>query len=255
MFSQRSSDAEELQSPAPCLISSQFPGPIYPKPLPSPATAQRNLHPPKPFSVGGIGSPNSPIPTQLRRGPARLQDGPCSAESGPRCPRRYGACGPLLFCPHRTRRAPFFRGFHALAVDDRRTGALLAALKPSNAISKRVMDSLQSPVVPPLLEVHVDRRERGKVLGQHAPSAAATQNIEDGVDDRSELCRTRAPSWLGGREQPTDDPPFRVAEVAGVSHRRILARLSRLSKHPLRQLSRKGWSERRVASRESSDRY
>src|SRR5262249_51932695 len=94
-----------------------------------------------------------------------------------------------LFCRHRSRRAPFFRGLHALAVHDRCTGTALAALKTSDAISKHVMDFLPSSVVSPLLEVHVDRRKRGKVSGKHAPSAAAAQNIEDGIDDRPKLCR------------------------------------------------------------------
>jgi hypothetical protein len=125
-----------------------------------------------------------------------------------------------------------------LAIHDRCTGTLLAAFQPSGAISKHVMDSLPSSIVSPLLEVHVDRWERGKVLGEHAPSAAAAQNVEDGIDDRPKFCRTGAPSRLRGGKQTTDDLPFRVAEVTRVSHRRILARLSRLSKHPLRALLR-----------------
>ncbi|MEO6195884.1 MAG: hypothetical protein ABIS20_22935, partial [Thermoanaerobaculia bacterium] len=40
-------------------------------------------------------------------------------------------------------------------------------------------------------------------------------------------------SRLGCRKQATNNPPFRVAHVARVSHRRILARLSGLPKHPL----------------------
>jgi len=233
MFSQQSSDAEGLQSPAPCRTSSQFPGPIGPKPSPSPATAQRSLHRPRPFSDGETGQPDPPAPTRLRLGPAHPQDEPHNVGSSPTYRPRYGACGPLLFCLHRSRRAPLFRGLHALAVHDRCTWALLAALLPADAVSKYVMDSLPSSVVSPLLEVHVDRRKRGEVLGEHAPSTAATQYVEDGIDDRPKLCRTGSPSRLGTWKKATDDPPFRVAEVTGVSHRRILARLSRLPKHPL----------------------
>jgi hypothetical protein len=95
------------------------------------------------------------------------------------------------------------------------------------------MDLLPGSIVPPLLEVHVDRRVRGEVAREHAPSAAATQDIEDGVHHRPEICPTRPTSRLGCRKQATNNPPFRVAQVARVSHRRILARLSVLPKHPL----------------------
>jgi hypothetical protein len=234
MSSQRSSDAEGLQTPALCRISSQFPGPIFPKPSPSLATDPRSPRRPRPFSGGEIDQTNPPIPTRLRLGPAHPQDEPRNAESSPTYPQRYGACGPLLSCPHRNRRAPFFRGLHALAIHDRCTGTLLAPFKPPEAVSKHVMDSLPSPIVSPLLEVHVDGRERGKVLGEHAPSAATAQDVENGIDDRPKFRRAGSPSWLGSRKQTTDDPPFRVAEVTWVSHVRILARFPRLSKHPLR---------------------
>src|ERR1700709_219801 len=235
MSSQRSSDAEGLQTLAPCRISSQFPRPIFPNPAPSLSTAPRSPHRPRPFSVGEIGQPNPPIPTRLRLGPAHSQDEPRNAESSPTYPQRCGACGPLLSCPHRSRRAPFFCGLHALAIHDRCTGTFLAPFKPPDAVSKHVMDFLPCPVVSPLLEVHVDRRERGKVSGDHAPSATTAQDVEDGIDGRPKLCRTGSSSWLGGWKQTTDNPPFRVAEVTRVSHVRILARFPRLSKHPLRQ--------------------
>src|SRR5215210_554571 len=96
------------------------------------------------------------------------------------------------------------------------------------------MDPLPGPVILPLPEVHIDRLVRGKVTREHPPSAATTQDVEDRVDHRSDICRAWPASGFGCRQQTSNDPPFRVAEVAWVSHTRILARLSRLPKHPLR---------------------
>jgi hypothetical protein len=68
---------------------------------------------------------------------------------------------------------------------------------------------------------------------EHAPSAAATQDIEDSVNHSPKVCRTGSSPWLRCRKQALNDLPFSVAEVAGVSHGRILARLPVLPKHPL----------------------
>lgn len=70
-------------------------------------------------------------------------------------------------------------------------------------------------------------------MGKHAPSTAAAQNIEDGIEHRPEVCGSRSAPRLGSRQQATDDMPFGVTEVTWVSHRRTLARLLDLSKHPL----------------------
>ena len=71
-------------------------------------------------------------------------------------------------------------------------------------------------------------------MGKHAPSTAAAQDVEDGIEDRPEIRGSRSAPRLGGRKQATDGIPFGVTEVTWVSHRRTLARLLDLSKHPLR---------------------
>lgn len=71
-------------------------------------------------------------------------------------------------------------------------------------------------------------------MGKHAPGTAAAKNVEDGVEDRPEVCGSRPAPRLGRRKQATDGMPFGVTEVTWVSHRRTLARLLDLSKHPLR---------------------
>jgi len=232
-FAQQSSDAEEARIPWLYRTASRSPKPTSPNPSPSQATVRRSLHLPIPFSPWETGPPDPPEPTWLHHDPGLQQSELRSSESGPMCLQRCDACGPSLSCLRRSRTSPFFCRLHALAIDDGCTGALLAPVATSDVVSKSVMDLLPGPVVSPLLEVHIDRRVRGKVVREHAPSAAAAQNVEDGIDYRPGICRSRPTSRLGGWKQATNNPPFRVTHVARVSHRCILARLSRLSKHPL----------------------
>src|SRR5215510_6664548 len=87
------------------------------------------------------------------------------------------------------------------------------------------MKLLPSPVLLPPPEVHVDRRVRRKILGKHAPSTAAAQNVEDRIDDPPQVGAPGSAARLGGWKQTMDDPPFRVIDVARISHGRTLARL------------------------------
>ncbi|MEA2561407.1 MAG: hypothetical protein QOH06_2911 [Acidobacteriota bacterium] len=233
-YAQQSSDAVGVRSLWLYPTALRSPKSTCPSPSPAQVTARRNLHPPIPFSVLETGSPDPPEPTGLHHDPEYQPDELRSSESNPGCLRRCDACAPSLSCLHRTRRSPLFCRLHALTVDDRCAGALLPPVASSYAVSKSVMDLLPGPVVLPLPEVHINRRVRGKVTGEHAPSAAATQDVEDGVDHRSELCCAWPTSGLRCRQQTYNDPPFRVFEVARVSHTRILARFSGLPKHPLK---------------------
>jgi hypothetical protein len=234
-FAQRSSDAEEAQTPWLYPTALRSPTPICPSPSPSQATVRHNLHRPILFSAWETDPPDLPEPTGPRHDPGRQQGERHNSESGPAYLQRCDACAPLLSCRRRSRKSPLFCRLHALAIDNRCTGALLAPLLISDAIAKGVMDLLPGPIVSPLLEVHIDRRVRGKVVWEHAPSTAATQNVEDGIDHQPEICRTRPTSRLGCRKQATDDPPFRVTDITRVSHKRILSRLLGLPKHPLRR--------------------
>ncbi len=232
-YAQRSSDAVIARSPWLYPTALRSPKSTCPSPSHAQATARRNLHPPIPSSISETDSPDPSEPTELHPDPEYQPDELRSSESNPRYLRRCDACAPSLSCPHRIRKSPLFCRLHALTVDDRCAGALLPPAASSYAVSKSVMDPLPGPVILPLSEVHVDRRVRREVTGEHAPSAAATQDVEDRVDHRSDICRARPTSGFGRRQQASNGPPFRVAEVARVSHTRILARLSGLPKHPL----------------------
>lgn len=233
-YAQRSNDGATVQSPWLYPTALRSPESTCPKPSPAQATARRNRHLPRPFSTSESGPPDPLEPTGLHRDPEYQPDELRNSEANPGYLRRCGACAPSLFCRHRTRKSPLFRRLHALTVDDRCAGALLASVAHSYAISKGVMDPLPGPVVLPLPEVHINRRVGGKVTGEHAPSAAATEYVEDRIDHCSEVCCAWPASGFRGRQKTSNDPPFRVAEVARISHAAILARLSGLPKHPLR---------------------
>jgi hypothetical protein len=213
-FVQQSNDEEEARIPWLYPTALRSPKSIFPNPSPAQRAVRRSLHPPIPSSVWGIGLPAPLVPTWLRHGLGHQPGELCSSEPSPRYLRRCDVYGPLFSCLHRSRRSPFFCRLHTLAIDNRRAGALLAALSTSEAVPKYVVDLLPGPVISPLLEVHVDRRVRGKVVREHPPSAAAAQDVEDGVDHQAEVCRTRPAPRLGCWEQRGNNPPFRVAEVA-----------------------------------------
>jgi hypothetical protein len=95
------------------------------------------------------------------------------------------------------------------------------------------VDPFQGAIVAPLFEVHVDSGVRREVVREHAPSAAASQDVEDGIDYRPKVRSSRPSSRLTRRQEARDHPPFRVIQIARISHEGILARLSGLPKHPL----------------------
>ena len=71
--------------------------------------------------------------------------------------------------------APFFRAFHALAVDDGggRTGLPLRSF--ATLLIKRVVDSFQCAVIGPQIEVVVDRAFRRQVFRDRAPLTAGRE--------------------------------------------------------------------------------
>lgn len=196
-FAQRSIDGEEARILELYRIALRSPKPTSPRTSPSRSTVLRNRRRPRLFSFGETEPLILRGPTWRRHGLECQQGEPRSSEVGPMYLQRYGACGLSLSCLRHSRKSPPFCRLHALAIDDRCTGALLASLTPSDTGSKGVMDFLPSPIDSPLLEVHIDRRVRRKIAREQAPSTAATQKVEDGIDHRPEICRTRPASRLG----------------------------------------------------------
>src|ERR1700682_5094838 len=90
---------------------------------------------------------------------------------------------PLIFLPASypcgSMHAPFFRAFHALAVDDGggRTGFPLRTF--ATLLIKRVVDSLQCAVIGPQIEVAVDRAFRRQVFRDCAALTASLENVHE----------------------------------------------------------------------------
>src|SRR6202171_4006028 len=128
---------------------------------------------------------------------------------------------PLIFLPASypcgSMHAPFFRAFHALAVDDGggRTGFPLRSF--ATLLIERVVDSLQCAVICPKIEIVVDRVFRGQVVRDGAPLTAGRENVHEAVYHLPHDHRALATASLAGRDQRFDQSPFIVGEIARIS--------------------------------------
>lgn len=131
-----------------------------------------------------------------------------------------------------------FGRLHPLAVDDTGGGAGLTSFEVSRAQDQDVVDRVPQTAVPPPVEVALHRRTWGKILGQHAPLAAAGGDVEDGVHHRSQL----RPAWpstrLGWWQERRDHTPFQIRHVARISGRltSMLVTTTRVPRHLILQL-------------------
>ena len=55
-------------------------------------------------------------------------------------------------------------------------------------------------------------------MRQHSPSTSAPVEIEDAVDNLSQIDAARPPAKFGRRQQGRDDLPLLVGEVAGIGN-------------------------------------
>ena len=231
---QQSSDAGEARIPPlypTALLSLET---SFPSLSPSLPIALHSLHQPRLSAALGIGLPDPPEPIEPHLDLEYPPSEPRRPEAFRACPQRCGACALSLSSRHRTRKSPLFCRLDALTIDNRGARTLLAALSGSHSVSQLVVDPFQSAVIAPLLEVHVDSGVRREIVREHAPSAAASQDVEDGIDYCPQVGSTRPSSRLAPRQKARNHPPFRVVQIAWVSHDDILARLPGLPKHPLR---------------------
>jgi hypothetical protein len=76
------------------------------------------------------------------------------------------------------------------------------------ALSDRGIDPLEGAVDSPLSEVMVDGLPGREVVGEQAPSAAALEDIEDGVEDLAQGMKPGAAGGLRDRQMGLDDPHF-----------------------------------------------
>jgi hypothetical protein len=80
-----------------------------------------------------------------------------------------------------------------------------------------MVDRLPPSVIPPLVGIALNGRERRKVLGQHAPRATALGNGEDRVHHSPKIRGARTAAAVFRREKRRDDGPFFVGRVACIT--------------------------------------
>jgi hypothetical protein len=80
----------------------------------------------------------------------------------------------------------------------------------SQPSSPRLVRPLPDPVDAPSAEVVEDSLPRRELAREHAPLAAALQEVEDGVNDLARAMNTRAASSLLGREVRLQQRPFSI---------------------------------------------
>src|SRR5262249_42367341 len=111
-------------------------------------------------------------------------------------------------------------GLDRLAVDDGPAGGVLTVVQAADADAEDVVDLLPDTFVPPGVEVVGHGLPRGEVVGQHPPGAAASGQVEDGVDDLTAGVSAVPPRLAGrlpfGREQMLDVVPLEVGQVARI---------------------------------------
>src|SRR2546421_11457335 len=86
----------------------------------------------------------------------------------------------------------------------------------TNLGSQRVMEPLPGAIITPLREVGVDTLPCWILPRQHAPLTATDDDIQNAIDDRSHLQRTRSASWLCRRYQVFDTIPLTVGQIGWI---------------------------------------
>src|ERR1700729_174389 len=114
-------------------------------------------------------------------------------------------------------RSTGFRGFDALAVDNRRTGAGFAADTFAIQHHQVVVQILPGSVIAKSGEPAIGRLMRREMLRQHAPRAAAAQHKEQRVHQFAHWPRPTAASLGRGRQQRREELPFCIGQITWVA--------------------------------------
>src|SRR5260370_40202381 len=110
----------------------------------------------------------------LRRGPGCWPHAPPRPTTCPSYPRRCAVSALLPSCQHRSREAPFFRGLHRLAVDDRGGRLCFASRGEPDLIPEDIVDLLPGTIETKATIVVMDGSPWRQIMRQHAPRGTAT---------------------------------------------------------------------------------
>ncbi len=137
--------------------------------------------------------------------------------------------------------APFFRALDALAVDDCRRRAGLAASVLTAEDVQRMVDAVERPIIVPAAEIVVHRAPRWQVLGQRAPLTAGREDIHHPVHHCPHIDLPLVAAALGGRDQRADDRPFFVGQIARIPQLAPVIPSPILLGEPRRESRRPDW--------------
>jgi len=110
---------------------------------------------------------------------------------------------------------PFFRAFHALAIDDASRWARFTIHVFATLHVERVMNAIQRAVPVPKVEITKQRALRRQVFGNITPLASRAQHIHEAVHDFPRLNGALASAAFGRRDQGLDVRPLIVRQIAG----------------------------------------
>ncbi len=113
-------------------------------------------------------------------------------------------------------RPALFGRLHRLAIDNGRAWRRLASDRATHALTQDMVNALPDASPSPGVKVVVDGGPRTVLAWHIAPGAARPQEIEDSVEDPSEVDAARTPTGLGRGEQGFEQGPFAIAEVTGI---------------------------------------
>ena len=109
--------------------------------------------------------------------------------------------------------AAYAGGLHRLAIHAARTGPGIASETDPKPLSEGGVDPLPRPIQAPDPEVMVDGLPRREVVGKETPGAAATDDVEDGIEDLAGGVDLWTTEGLGGGQMGLDDLPLFVRKV------------------------------------------
>ena len=103
-------------------------------------------------------------------------------------------------------------GFSGLTVDDTRSRAGLAASSDARRLHQVKIYRPPKTGITPRIEIALNRRNRRKPLRQCAPLAAGPGDVQERIDNRAKLGRSRATRLLHLRHERLDQCPLPIRQ-------------------------------------------
>ena len=164
--------------------------------------------------------PGTAEPGAEETGPRRVRDGGRRAEPGPQESPRSNpqrAVAPWdVWAFVVAAVASAVRALDAGAVAAARRWGLVTPRLLADLGAQGLVEPLPGPAVPPLAAIPVHTGPLRRLMGEHAPCEAPSNDIKNGLDHRPPLPRAGVPPRLGWWDSMFDTIPCGISEVGGV---------------------------------------